>query len=60
MSKICSNEVEVEVIVNYYCEKGMECYIEQLGDYWLVYCISDKKIFKLINYFFVDFKSLLL
>lgn len=50
MSKACSNIEEAEKTVRSYLKKGIATFYEQVGDYYIVYRKSDRKILKSINY----------
>ena len=60
MSKACSSLQEAEQTVEYYkTERGMEGYIVQKGDQYLVYRKEDNKVLKSINYSPANIKQFL-
>lgn len=60
MSKACSSIQEAEQTVEYYkTERGMEGYIVQKGDQYLVYRKEDNKVLKSINYSPANIKQFL-
>ena len=55
MSKSCATQEEAEETVKVRSEeKGHECHWEKVGDRYIVYRSSDKKVMKSINYFAPD------
>lgn len=60
MSKTCKTKAEAEATMQHYKEtQGVDSYMEQAGDVFLVYRQSDKKTLKSVNYSPADLKSLL-
>ena len=60
MSKTCKSLEEAEATQAHYMAKdGVESYIKQEGDLYLVYRSSDNKTLKSINYSPADLKSIL-
>ena len=60
MSKSCATEAEAENTVTVRSkEKGHECHWELIGDRYVVYRSSDKKVMKSINYFAPNLKQFL-
>lgn len=60
MSKTCKSLEEAEATqAHYKATKGVESYIQQEGDLFLVYRTSDHKTLKSINYSPADLKSIL-
>ena len=58
MSKSCETESEAKATVAQRSEeKGHPCHYEQVGDRWVVYRSSDRKVMKSINYFAPDLKQ---
>ena len=58
MSKSCETESEAKATVTQRSEeKGHPCHYEQVGDRWVVYRSSDRKVMKSINYFAPDLKQ---
>jgi hypothetical protein len=52
LSKACSSEEEAQDTVRVRSEEQKaECHYEKVGDYYIVYRSSDKKVMKNINYF---------
>lgn len=58
MSKACKTEEEAQATVEDR-EKtlGVKCHYEKVGDYWIVYRSSDRKVQKSISYFKPDLKK---
>ena len=60
MSKACKTEQEVKQTAESEAKRiGEETYYEQVGEYWVVYRKSDKKVLKSINYFRPNLKKFL-
>ncbi|MEM1320998.1 MAG: nucleoside triphosphate pyrophosphohydrolase family protein [Bacteroidota bacterium] len=60
MSKSCRSMEEAEATMKHYKEhKGVDSYVKQVGDVFLVYRSSDDKTLKSINYSPADLKSIL-
>lgn len=60
MSKTCKSEAEAQATMDHYKKtKGVDSYMQQEGDVWLVYRTSDNKTLKSINYSPADLKSIL-
>ncbi len=60
MSKTCQSMEEAEATMLHYKKKdGVESYVKQAGDQYLVYRTSDNKTLKSINYSPADLKSIL-
>ncbi|MFK8105039.1 MAG: hypothetical protein AB8G15_21155 [Saprospiraceae bacterium] len=60
MSKTCKSREEAEATAAHYkATKGVDSYIQQAGDVFLVYRKSDDKTLKSINYSPADLKSIL-
>ena len=60
MSKTCKSLQEAEATRTHYkATKGVESYIKQVGEHFLVYRTSDDKTLKSINYSPADLKSIL-
>lgn len=60
MSKTCKTKEEAEATMQHYKDtQGVDSYMEQAGDVYLVYRQSDKKTLKSVNYSPADLKSLL-
>jgi predicted HAD superfamily Cof-like phosphohydrolase len=59
MSKACSSEQEAEASLEYYRNKGVDCYAEQKGDVFLLYRKEDKKTLKSRFYSEADLESIL-
>ena len=58
MSKSCETESEAKATVAKRSEeKGHPCHYEQVGDRYVVYRSSDRKVMKSINYFAPDLKQ---
>ena len=58
MSKSCATEAEAENTVTVRSkEKGHECHWELIGDRYVVYRSSDRKVMKSINYFAPNLKQ---
>ena len=58
MSKTCETESEAKATVARRSEeKGHPCHYEQVGDRWVVYRSSDRKVMKSINYFAPNLKQ---
>ena len=58
MSKSCETESEAKAtVVHRSEEKGHPCHYEQVGDRWVVYRSSDRKVMKSINYFAPNLKQ---
>jgi len=58
MSKSCETESEAKATVARRSEeKGHLCHYEKIGDRWVVYRSSDKKVMKSIKYFAPDLKQ---
>jgi len=58
MSKSCETESEAKATVARRSEeKGHPCHYEQVGDRWVVYRSSDRKVMKSINYFAPNLKQ---
>jgi hypothetical protein len=60
MSKACKTEQEAKQTAESEAKRiGEETYYEQVGEYWVVYRKSDKKVLKSINYFRPNLKKFL-
>ncbi len=60
MSKACKTEQEAKQTTESEAKRiGEETYYEQVGEYWVVYRKSDKKVLKSINYFRPNLKKFL-
>ena len=60
MSKTCKSKEEAKATQAHYKKtKGVDSYIKQKGDVWLVFRTSDNKTLKSINYSPADIKGLL-
>ena len=60
MSKSCETESEAKATVARRSEeKGHPCHYEKVGDRYIVYRSSDKKVMKSINYFAPDLNQFL-
>ncbi len=60
MSKTCKSKEEAEATMRHYKEtKGVDSYMKQEGDVYLVYREGDHKTLKSINYSPADLKSIL-
>lgn len=60
MSKTCKSMEEAEATMQHYKAKdGVDSYVKQEGDQYLVYRTSDNKTLKSINYSPADLKSIL-
>jgi len=60
MSKTCQSMEEAEATMLHYKEtKGVDSYVKQAGDVFLVYRTSDNKTLKSVNYSPADLKSIL-
>ncbi|MEN0004674.1 MAG: nucleoside triphosphate pyrophosphohydrolase family protein [Bacteroidota bacterium] len=60
MSKTCKTLEEAEATAAHYKkEKGFDSYIQQEGDFYLVFRTSDNKTLKSINYSPADLKTIL-
>lgn len=60
MSKTCKTKEEAEATMKHYKDtQGVDSYMEQAGDVYLVYRKTDKKTLKSINYSPADLKGLL-
>ena len=60
MSKVCKTEQEAKQTAESEAKRiGEETYYEQVGEYWVVYRKSDKKVLKSINYFRPNLKKFL-
>jgi len=60
MSKTCASREEAEATRAHYKQtKGVESYIVEEGDKFLVYRTSDDKTLKSVNYSPADLKSIL-
>ncbi len=60
MSKTCKSKKEAEATMRHYKEtKGVDSYMKQEGDVFLVYRQGDNKTLKSINYSPADLKSIL-
>ena len=60
MSKTCkSMEEAIETQAYYKKKRGMESFIEQKGEEYLVYRVEDKKVLKSVNYSPADIKGIL-
>ena len=60
MSKACKIEQEAKQTAESEAKRiGEETYYEQVGEYWVVYRKSDKKVLKSINYFRPNLKKFL-
>ena len=60
MSKACKTEEEAKQTAESEAKRiGEETYYEQVGEYWVVYRKSDKKVLKSINYFRPNLKKFL-
>ena len=58
MSKSCETIEEAEETVKVRSEeKGHDCHWKQVGDRYVVYRSSDRKVMKSINYFAPDLKQ---
>ena len=58
LSKACSNEEEAKATVEQRSqEQGEPCHYEEVGDKYIVYRSSDRKVMKSINYFKPDLKQ---
>ena len=58
MSKSCETESEAKATVTKRSEeKGHPCHYEKIGDRYIVYRSSDRKVMKSINYFAPDLKQ---
>ena len=58
MSKSCETESEAKATVARRSEeKGHLCHYEKIGDRWVVYRSSDKKVMKSIKYFAPNLKQ---
>ena len=58
MSKSCETESEAKAtVVHRSEEKGHPCHYEKIGDRYVVYRSSDRKVMKSINYFAPDLKQ---
>ena len=59
MSKACSSEEEAQATVELRSKEQKEpCHYEKVGEYYIVYRTSDKKVMKNINYYRPDLKQL--
>jgi len=60
MSKSCATQEEAEETIKVRSEeKGHPCHWEQIGDRYIVYRSSDRKVMKSINYFAPNLKQFL-
>jgi predicted HAD superfamily Cof-like phosphohydrolase len=59
MSKACKNMQEAEETKTYYQNKGIDCFIEQKGDDYLVYRTADRKTLKSRYYSEADLETIL-
>lgn len=60
MSKACKTEEEAKQTAESEAKRiGEETYYEPVGEYWIVYRKSDKKVLKSINYFRPNLKKFL-
>jgi predicted HAD superfamily Cof-like phosphohydrolase len=59
MSKACKTQEEVEASLEYYEEKGIDVYAEQVGDYYIIKRNGDNKILKNKFYTPADIKNIL-
>ena len=60
MFKACKTEQEAKQTAESEAKRiGEETYYEQVGEYWVVYRKSDKKVLKSINYFRPNLKKFL-
>jgi predicted HAD superfamily Cof-like phosphohydrolase len=59
MSKACLTMEEAEATVEYYTQKGFDCYHKKDGERYLVFRTSDNKTLKNINYSPADLKAIL-
>lgn len=59
MSKFCKSFSEALLTVDDYANQGIETFHEQVGDYYVIYRKSDKKIMKSIQWTPVDLKDLI-
>ena len=59
MSKACKSKEEADATVAHYSKKGVESYIQQKGDLFLVYRKGDDKTLKSINYSPANLKEIL-
>lgn len=50
MSKACNNEADANTSAEHYRKTGVECYVKQKGEYFLIYRTSDNKTLKPLNY----------
>lgn len=58
MSKVCQDEAEAELTASVRAkEMGVETYYEKVGDNWIVYRKSDKKVLKALSYFKPNLKQ---
>ena len=58
LSKACTSEEEAQDTVRVRAEEQKEpCHYEKVGEYYIVYRSSDKKVMKNINYFRPDLKQ---
>ena len=58
LSKACTSEEEAQDTVRVRSEEQKEpCHYEKVGEYYIVYRSSDKKVMKNINYFRPDLKQ---
>jgi hypothetical protein len=58
MSKACVNEEEAQATVELRSKEQNEpCHYEKVGDYFIVYRSSDRKVMKNVNYFRPDLKQ---
>lgn len=59
MSKACNNEEEAQAtVLRRSKEQNADCHYEKVGDYYIVYRTSDKKVMKNINYYRPDLSQL--
>mgnify|MGYP006346426345 FL=1 len=59
MSKFCKTEEEAQASVERYKIVNVETVYKKIGDYYVIYRKSDKKILKGVNYQAVDLKDLM-
>lgn len=59
LSKACKSEEEAKETVNYYQNKGTDCYYEKAGDQYLVYRRDDNKTLKSVYYSPADLKKII-
>ncbi len=58
MSKSCATEAEAQETATVRSrEKDHNCHYEKVGDRWVVYRSSDRKVMKSINYFAPNLKQ---